>query len=112
MRLNVRISCLTFSAVGPGATPAPPIVREPDPDGAEFLCRHIDEIRTNTRIRRTYPARFGEDDSAQVLFRALLLGTEPEFATAADTLAKRLIAQMDARTKRGLLVCPACRRRR
>jgi hypothetical protein len=105
MRLDVRISCLTFSAVGPGATPVPPIVREPDPDGAEFLCRHIDEIRANTRTRRTYPARFGEDDSAQGLFRALLLGTEPEFAAAADTLAKRLIAQMDARTKRGLLVC-------
>ena len=101
----MRISCLTFSAVGPGVTPVPPIVREPDPGGAEFLGRHIDAIRRNTRARRTHPARFGDDDSAQALFRALLLGPEPEFEAAADTLVKRLIAQMDARTKRGLLVC-------
>jgi len=86
-------------------TPVAPLVREPDPDGAEFLCRHIDEIRMKTQTRRTYPARFDRDDSAQGLFRTLLLGAKIEFAAAAETLVKRLIAQMDARTKRGLLVC-------
>jgi hypothetical protein len=101
----MRISCLTFSAVGPGMTPVSPVVREPDPDGAEFLCRHIDEIRMKTRSRRTYPARFDKEDSTRELFRTLLLGAKIEFAAAAETLVKRLIAQMDARTKRGLLVC-------
>jgi hypothetical protein len=101
----VRISCLTLSAVGPGVTPVESVVREPDPDGAEFLCRHIDRIRANTQARRTYPARFDEDNSAQGLFRALLLGTNQEFTAAADLLVKLLIAQMDARTKLGLLVC-------
>jgi hypothetical protein len=81
------------------------MVRQPDPDGAEFLCRHIEEIRARTRDRRTYPAQFDGEGSAQHLFRALLLGPEPEFAAAAGSLVKALISQMDARTRRGLLVC-------
>jgi hypothetical protein len=101
----VRISCLTFALVGPDVLAVPAVVRQPDPDGAEFLCRHVEEIRARTRDRRTYPARFDGEGSAQNLFRALLLGPEPDFATAADGLAKALIAQMDARTRRGLLVC-------
>lgn len=96
---------MTFSLVGSGVLPVPPVVRQPDPGGAEFLCRHVEEIRVRTRDRRTYPARFDRQGSAQVLFRALLLGSEHEFTTAADSLAKLLISQMDGRTRRGLLVC-------
>ena len=102
-RLSVRITQLTFAAVASAATPSPPVPRQPDPAANDFLCRHVDRVREKTRTHQTYPGWFA-DPVARDLFRDLLRGTEAEFATAAETLTKRLTAKMDARARRGLLV--------
>lgn len=99
----MRITQLALAAVAPGLTPNPPVPQHPDPPAVEFLCRHVNQVRTKTIKHQTHPGWF-TDPVARDLFRDLHLGSDAEFGTAADTLTKRLAARMDARTRRGLLV--------
>jgi hypothetical protein len=69
-----------------------------------FLGDHISELRAKTTSGKTPPGRF-TDPETQVLFRDLFSGTDEAFLGAADNLTKRLIAKMDKRAARGLLIC-------
>ena len=95
---------MTYARVAKDAVPAYPALRLIDEGINNFLGDHIRGLRKLTASRETQPGRF-LDSEAQELFRSLGYDEDEGFLTAADTLTKRLISQMDYRNTPGLLIC-------
>jgi hypothetical protein len=100
----VRITHMTLAKVAHDAVSASPELREVDRGINAFLGDHIVGLREMTSKRKTTPGKF-TDIEAKRLFRDLFTGPDTNFLDAADNLTKRLIAKMDARTAKGLLIC-------
>lgn len=100
----MEITHLSLAKVAHDATFAPAELRDVDDGIDAFLGAHITGLRAMTTRNGTSPGSF-TDPEARRLFRNLYSGSDNDFLTAADTLTKRLISKMDARTASGLLVC-------
>jgi hypothetical protein len=100
----VRITHMTLAEVAHDAASVPPELREVDEGINAFLGDHIRGLRAMTKKRGTSPGMF-TDPEAKSLFRDLFAGSEAGFVAASGSLAKRLIARMDARAANGLLIC-------
>ena len=100
----MEITHLSLAKVAHDATFAPAELRDVDDGIDAFLGAHINGLRTMTTRNGTSPGSFTEPE-ARRLFRSLYYGPDDHFLAAADTLTKRLISKMDARTASGLLVC-------
>ena len=95
---------MTLAKVEHGAVPNTPELGKITAGIDAFLGDHIVGLREKTTSRKTPPGKF-TDPEAQRSFHELLAGTDDGFLAAADNLTKRLIAKMDKRAARGLLVC-------
>jgi hypothetical protein len=102
--LPVRITHMTLAKVAHDAASASPELREVDDGINAFLGDHIMGLREMTSKRKTPPGKFMET-AAKRLFRDLFTGPDADFLAAANGLTKRLIAKMDARAAKGLLIC-------
>lgn len=100
----MQITHMTLAKAAHAETPVPLELREVDGGINAFLGDHIMGLRHMTSKRKTPPGKF-LDSEPQNLFRDLYAGTDEAFLAAADGLTKRLIARMDGRTAKGLLIC-------
>jgi hypothetical protein len=95
---------MTYARVAADAVPAPPELRPIDTGINDFLADHIRDLRHLAATHQTQPGRF-VDGEAQALFRSLRYDETPAFLATVDSVTKRLIGNMDQRTRSGLLVC-------
>src|SRR5947199_262231 len=99
---------VTYSYVEPGRPAARCSPKIVSPELAEYLEEHLDWLLRGANGHKTPPAEFLTQD-ARDRFARLGTGTQTQFIAAAQQFLDRLMANMDARSKRGFFV--AVRRR-
>lgn len=102
--MDINIHHVTYIRVGAGLSPRQPELQVIEPQVADFLRAHVDDlIDKATKDDATPPAQF-TDSETQELFRHLHTGSEAEFLKSTSQLAALLIARMNGRTAEGLLL--------
>jgi hypothetical protein len=100
----LQLTHIAFLRVGPGLTPAPPVLQSVGSEIETFMGDHIESFLGKvTKESAPPPGRFVEPASEE-LFHGLLNGTDTEFLEAMGTLGKQLIGAMDRRTAEGILL--------
>jgi hypothetical protein len=98
------ITHMTYTRVAYKVTP-PALVPRSHTDGIDkFLFDHYKALLTKAENSDS-PMAFFVDPGAKKLFEELRVGSDPQFYTAAHTLAGKLIGEMDRRMEPGLLIC-------
>lgn len=100
----MQITHMTYARVAQHAVPAPMVDRPRDPGVDAFLIDHIHALTGMATTGKSPCAHFTNPD-AKTEFDKLRNGTDQQFLDAAGWLTSQLIAEMDGRTKPGLLVC-------
>jgi hypothetical protein len=99
--MNLLRAAYAFVEAG-GAVPNPVITPVP-PDIETYLNDHRESLLERAQTDKLAEAHFA-DGNALDRFRKLASGTNTEFVAVAQTLAARLHAGMDARSRRGFFV--------